>query len=158
MRGEYGFSAIILNGTVGSPPLARGIHDLSPRNRQMPGITPRLRGEYLNDSIYSLTFCDHPPLARGIQESRSLPLSLNRITPACAGNTPGRTGTAVLHEDHPRLRGEYADVLCSFRSSSGSPPLARGILAQLGRVLKPVRITPACAGNTVLPALRPCAS
>ena len=71
------------------------------------------------------------------------------ITPACAGNTRARNFPTPVSEDHPRLRGEYFiddyDTMCD----EGSPPLARGIRNRNSTVLPSMRITPACAGNTL---------
>ena len=50
--------------------------------------------------------------------------------------------------DHPHLRGEYAAAISSRTSSSGSPPLAWGILHHSVDNLQAKRITPTCVGNT----------
>ena len=50
--------------------------------------------------------------------------------------------------DHPRLRGEYCDDVFDASPSSGSPPLARGVLFHLLGLNHLQRITPACAGST----------
>ena len=50
--------------------------------------------------------------------------------------------------DHPRLRGEYFVIFSSAIVTTGSPPLARGILSPDTHTQEPQRITPACAGNT----------
>ena len=46
------------------------------------------------------------------------------------------------------MRGEYVCFHSVIRCMPGSPPLARGILSKYGKLPKPLRITPACAGNT----------
>ena len=55
-----------------------------------------------------------------------------------------------VHQDHPRLRGEYPRRCPCLTKLSGSPPLARGILTDRARGRMENRITPACAGNTEL--------
>ena len=55
---------------------------------------------------------------------------------------------AVLFGDHPRLRGEYQFSAPTLSSSTGSPPLARGVRQANGLMLTTIRITPACAGST----------
>ena len=59
-----------------------------------------------------------------------------------------------FHTDHPRMRGEDFDVREVAVDALGSPPHARGkpvAEVELGRNR---RITPACAGKTVLPTWR----
>ena len=53
-----------------------------------------------------------------------------------------------IHRDHPRLRGEYGKWIRGDRMKLGSPPLARGILSNIGAYAVGTGITPACAGNT----------
>ena len=72
------------------------------------------------------------------------------ITPACAGNTYAFIPLYGVCRDHPRLRGEYYQNMVNFQSRLGSPPLARGILCDNAHINKVDRITPACAGNTVI--------
>ena len=107
LRGEY--NDVTENGIVllGSPPLARGIHDIIAQMIAPPRITPacagntfpiwklystpqdhpRLRGEYspLGDRLAAHP--GSPPLARGIHITDEIRFDPSRITPACAGNT-----------------------------------------------------------------------
>ena len=50
--------------------------------------------------------------------------------------------------DHPRLRGEHDDGLHRPRLHGGSPPPARGALADVVTDQLVLGITPACAGST----------
>ena len=75
------------------------------------------------------------------------------ITPACAGNTTMEATLQLGIRDHPRLRGEYLVSHGFSGSGKGSPPLARGILAVINTDKFGVRITPACAGNTLKKSL-----
>ena len=57
-------------------------------------------------------------------------------------------------QDHPRLRGEYADRATRLPRCFGSPPLARGIHLLTEMVCYSTGITPACVGNTLKMWLR----
>ena len=109
---------------------------------------PRLRGEYERERLNELFDKGSPPLARGIRISPHSKSASNRITPACAGNTPFRRRAGLLCWDHPRLRGEYAELYLKQPQKQGSPPLARGILPAALPIFGAIGITPACAGNT----------
>ena len=71
------------------------------------------------------------------------------ITPACAGNTFLTFLINFVSEDHPRMRGEYLFASAIIAYMAGSPPHARGILPKLAEGAVQIRITPACAGNTL---------
>ena len=73
------------------------------------------------------------------------------ITPAYAGNTRWSLMTVAQSRDHPRLRGEYYQLLWFRQPVPGSPPLTRGIQSALIAYSVPLRITPAYAGNTESP-------
>ena len=147
MRGEYDSALTSVQGTAGSPPLARGIPKRYGRTEEASGITPacagntienhcrgqkygdhpRLRGEYSKLGTYPHQGQGSPPLARGIRRSRVFLSRSSGITPACAGNTHKSLKTLALPRDHPRLRGEYIHRLGGRFRGEGSPPLARGI-------------------------------
>ena len=168
MRGEYDVLDLSQNALIGSPPLARGIQLIPGRRVSAIGITPacagntryisdittvsrdhpRLRGEYYTTWLYQLERAGSPPLARGIPEYINLTCTLDRITPACAGNTIDCRAYRGTSQDHPRLRGEYKNLILYMTVNEGSPQLARGIplLTALGAAT--TGITPACAGNT----------
>ena len=73
-----------------------------------------------------------------------------RITPACAGNTDHLLLGCNVNRDHPRMCGEYRFVFARCFLISGSPPHVRGILRWLRSHQSADRITPACAGNTLV--------
>ena len=77
-------------------------------------------------------------------------LDFRKNTPAYAGNTSDPSSTIPVFRDHPRLRGEYAILISRLTARVGSPPLARGIRQTSGSADCTGRITPACAGNTVI--------
>ena len=168
LRGEYHPAQNFILLGWGSPPLARGIHRQAILSLPNHGITPacagntplirlralwsgdhpRLRGEYQCCGITPNLSVGSPPLARGIQEKVINTIPGFRITPACAGNTAVFSSVSNDNRDHPRLRGEYQSKQTGSLSGGGSPPLARGIPMTQAVCAHPIRITPACAGNT----------
>ena len=109
---------------------------------------PRMRGEHERDPLVPPNRGGSPPHARGTRGSGWAGVHDLGITPACAGNTfdvlPGRSPGL----DHPRMRGEHMQVSPVRMCHHGSPPHARGTLDAVPAALAPLRITPACAGNT----------
>ena len=78
----------------------------------------------------------------------------SRITPACAGSTAVRWSYSWLLWDHPRLRGEHImESAVPSTISHGSPPPARGALGLRRPRHGARRITPACAGSTMVTAM-----
>ena len=109
-----------------------------------------MRGENLTVGTDRLFIIGSPPLARGKPHFQTFSRKFLRITPACAGKTCGVI-TIVMHfRDHPRLRGENSYFFPHIPKSMGSPPLARGKLLQLPTQQELLRITPACAGKTIM--------
>ena len=92
-----------------------------------------------------------PPRVRGTVTPFINNMRDARITPACAGNRSVTPSPRWCKRDHPRVCGEQANRRCSALSPGGSPPRVRGT-AKLSTCSKSgKRITPACAGNSVLP-------
>ena len=60
------------------------------------------------------------------------------------------TPYSVVREDHPRIRGEHRTALACSRVKDGSPPHARGARFTRALGIGTSRITPACAGSTLL--------
>ena len=71
------------------------------------------------------------------------------ITPTCVGNTRVQTESPAFRQDHPHLRGEYQGGYKCSTFSTGSPPLAWGILDDAYKAPTRLRITPTCVGNTL---------
>ena len=94
--------------------------------------------------------CGSPPHARGRPVHRRGGALVCRITPACAGKTQAESLGYVLGADHPRMRGEDELDDSGNRSDGGSPPHARGRLFQHHLPKCEHRITPACAGKTIV--------
>ncbi len=72
------------------------------------------------------------------------------ITPACAGTTEIYKEVRKLDGDHPRLRGNNFTSRNRFGFNMGSPPLAREQLSGALSASLKYRITPACAGTTLV--------
>ena len=72
------------------------------------------------------------------------------ITPACAGKTRTVGCLSTLPKDHPRVCGKNHDSAEQKITQEGSPPRVREKpVTSLSKALGG-RITPACAGKTVL--------
>ena len=167
-RGVYSSALTAVLRTLGSSPLARGLHDHDANGRVLPGIIPARAGFTSTTSRERSRCTDHPrsrgvypeeeldlfleegssPLARGLRRDvPSVPLQ-DRIIPARAGFTRPDGPSRTAKKDHPRSRGVYGAAFHSGEVSVGSSPLARGLLC--GRVRQPLgcRIIPARAGFT----------
>ena len=89
-----------------------------------------------------------PPRMRGKGHRIPLRHPLQGITPAYAGKSSACRRTLSAGWDHPRIRGEKAEMGGFIPRFSGSPPRMRGkVLPDRGRVLG-VGITPAYAGKS----------
>ena len=87
---------------------------------------------------------------RGKDIDKLLNMGGERITPACAGKSYYGPASGVETGDHPRVCGEKFWNLQENSSVPGSPPRVRGKVSI--QPLPPVchRITPACAGKSLL--------
>ena len=150
MRGEYSFPYFLTKSCGGSPPHARGIHQVREAVLVLVGITPacagnthpsfprmfprrdhpRMRGEYTGKLPGIWIWRGSPPHARGILQYRGPFPADQGITPACAGNTCGSFNRSSRRRDHPRMRGEYSWIGFRDFNIRGSPPHARGIHGQ----------------------------
>ena len=152
---------------AGSPPLARGTGVGICAKCLRGGITPacagnstllsfrarqnedhpRLRGEQDFDGPAGVYKVGSPPLARGTVRAGYARAVQHGITPACAGNSPHAQRRPYQCRDHPRLRGEQVANTVAIVIELGSPPLARGTVANRAAEHNINGITPACAGN-----------
>ncbi len=154
----------------GSPPLARERPSPRPLVAIKFRITPACAGKTGEDCFFPFYVKDHPRL-RGKDCWRSLnasprpgspPLARERqtapigeeqhpgITPACAGKTCSDHYLTSIYRDHPRLRGKDLIGINNWLPDSGSPPLARERREFIVIVYSTLRITPACAGKTII--------
>ena len=75
----------------------------------------------------------------------------SRITPARAGNRQNLPQPAWLVQDHPRACGEQAGISIYGMGDAGSPPRVRGTGTRTATWRPPWGITPARAGNSLIP-------
>ena len=91
-----------------------------------------------------------PPRVRGTGQGHIQHHDENRITPACAGNSPSLHLHNEGRKDHPRVCGEQRPPGTPPAAPSGSPPRVRGTGMVFENVVGQTRITPACAGNSMV--------
>ena len=72
------------------------------------------------------------------------------ITPACAGKTLFHHRRSFRRRDHPRMCGKDRSPLLTIIRSPGSPPHVRERRPSSAFAASSSRITPACAGKTVM--------
>ena len=70
-----------------------------------------------------------PPRARGKVFALHLHRLATGITPACAGKREIKYTKETRPGDHPRVRGEKQAALAENQALKGSPPRARGKVA-----------------------------
>ena len=88
------------------------------------------------------------PLVRGKPARTRQPCIHSRIIPACAGQTVLVVPCHDWCPDHPRLCGANEKLILAKAVGIGSSPLVRG-KRDLDEIhVLPVRIVPACAGQT----------
>ena len=135
-------------------PACAGNTEKDTTQRRVREDHPRMCGKYWFIMAKSIKTTGSPPHVREIQTFLSGRTFAYRITPACAGNTGTIQGVTIEGEDHPRMCGKYCVVpnLCWFQQ--GSPPHVREIRKEMPRKTNLSRITPACAGNTIIAITR----
>ncbi|MCU1613179.1 MAG: hypothetical protein JWO98_719 [Frankiales bacterium] len=167
-RGEH--SAADLSGPLrrGSPPRARGAQALAPLGPPMLGLTPagagsthmkggyrrcvrahpRGRGEHAVSLAGVGAAVGSPPRARGARGGTGERGPAARLTPAGAGSTLTRPSRYSGDWAHPRGRGEHPSGATQRKPEQGSPPRARGALADGAMRVAHSGLTPAGAGST----------
>ena len=170
MRGEDHRLTIGKWVAGGSPPHARGRQEEFSVSSIAIGITPACAGKTLPLIVFCRRIRDHPrmrgedrtrlfagielhgspPHARGRHNCRWRRRRTSRITPACAGKTLRAEYSESTSPDHPRMRGEDQHLASNVFLETGSPPHARGRRSGARRGSYRQRITPACAGKTVI--------
>ena len=126
LRGELRVCKLLLDFGFGSSPLARGTQICclitSTDTRFIPAcagnsrsnfsfgssmsVHPRLRGELLLTTTYTIDKHGSSPLARGTLEKITSDAIYARFIPACAGNSKTKARELIEVAVHPRLRGE----------------------------------------------------
>ena len=167
---SFFFGGVALRIVTCPPPLARGTVIVSHVRPSPDRITPacagnsdfailgdkgledhpRLRGEQDDYKAAIRHWQGSPPLARGTVLPPLVLCVLAGITPACAGNSLIMAASHIKSRDHPRLRGEQGTRYTDIVLNVGSPPLARGTANVVKKLIICFRITPACAGNSLV--------
>ena len=170
MRGEDDYSDQSKYLIEGSPPHARGRPERDHRPLGVVRITPACAGKTVRTASLSLDLSDHPrmrgedalrrhndmsnqgspPHARGRRRGPTSGAARWGITPACAGKTRRPRSERGHLPDHPRMRGEDVWLVGWWFFFGGSPPHARGRRVARPPHPRPARITPACAGKTLV--------
>ena len=169
MRGEHSARTRYNYQQIGSSPHARGTR----RSRSLLPVTdriipacagntlrvwnkrggrtdhPRMRGEHTVRRSSLSSPNGSSPHARGTPMKIRRDEGHVRIIPACAGNTFPPTHSDEPRTDHPRMRGEHLSKDRSRAVRNGSSPHARGTPLEERPACPPLRIIPACAGNTM---------
>ena len=172
MCGEKVVSDRIGWSECGSPPRVRGkVEEKSPNELPL-WITPACAGKSPKYNISEGMSEDHPrvcgekgpehmrrgglkgspPRVRGKVSAGDLEYLYKRITPACAGKSEPAFPRAMGCSDHPRVCGEKTHRIASGRKKFGSPPRVRGKGLVFGVGDQVHRITPACAGKSLVNA------
>ena len=154
----------------GSPPRVRGTVLDSLPGEQRRGITPacagnrritmcvwppkrdhpRVCGEQENGVKWVSSGKGSPPRVRGTARGKARAQAEHGITPACAGNRSRPACRRCLTRDHPRVCGEQGFGSNFGTCNIGSPPRVRGTGLFLALWMLCWRITPACAGNSMI--------
>ena len=139
--------------TLGSSPLARGLHDPQPVLVLDHGIIPARAGF---TTLRDRTGCvsrDHPrsrgvyprrtgarrstrgssPLARGLLPTPTIPRATQRIIPARAGFTVSWRRPTIRTSDHPRSRGVYMNAKPYNTDVAGIIPARAGFTRKTDR-------------------------
>ena len=130
-------------------PRSRGVYDLCECGYFRPeGSSPLARG-LRSTGCGRASDAGIIPARAGFTRASSSARRDIRIIPARAGFTDERPGGVPPRGDHPRSRGVYVFVFCSYVCSTGSSPLARGLPPSPPHSGMSGRIIPARAGFTV---------
>ena len=140
-----------LLSACGSPPRVRG----KAGRRRTPtwerGITPACAGKSFQVTPEIATGKDHPRVCGEKSPGGPMFVPSPWITPACAGKRGGLFCLKPLQKDHPRVCGEKSISTSTPTAAPGSPPRVRGKGGCTLRMIRRMRITPACAGKSVPP-------
>ena len=146
MRGEHYVGHSTTSGQEGSSPHARGARHVGDSAKNPVGIIPacagstqgirdlewqeqdhpRMRGEHVGKLSTSHGALGSSPHARGALLELVLVELEAGIIPACAGSTAAVPIKRQVYWDHPRMRGEHAELRHEALGVRGSSPHARG--------------------------------
>ena len=134
--------------SLGSSPLARGLPRRIRSSSSLWWIIPARAGFTPCAGVRAPPRAGSSPLARGLHQRLRVGVDDVGIIPARAGFTGSSRTRLSLRTDHPRSRGVYVPSAVDTGSTSGSSPLARGLLSPTGFGVGWPRIIPARAGFT----------
>ncbi len=151
VRGEHTFRREGI-ATALDHPRVRGEHTFRREGIATALDHPRVRGEHGTTNPDSPAHWGPSPRARGAHCSATVSALSGGTIPACAGSTGGGAWGGRANGDHPRVRGEHADMTERSYQGSGPSPRARGA-RDCQQLLSRLQGTiPACAGSTRSPA------
>ena len=156
--------------TEGSPPRVRGKVIQTGADWVKCRITPACAGKRMKPICSASSPKDHPrvcgekktggqahsygqgspPRVRGKVILPVVNAVIIRITPACAGKSCVALHVEIRIKDHPRVCGEKSVAVIVIVCAPGSPPRVRGKDPEHGSALQQIRITPACAGKSII--------
>ena len=157
---------------TGSSPRMRGKHRRRQLRRRPARIIPAHAGQTTCSEPTNGRRPDHPracgantvptspvlspygssPRMRGKPSTNLDRDDLFRIIPAHAGQTCGPSGRPTPHTDHPRACGANSSGPTDGLAITGSSPRMRGKLSHFKLLDVKLRIIPAHAGQTTIPA------
>ena len=146
--GEYRMAGRVDDSRSGSSPRVRGILVGVVAEDRLARIIPACAGNTAAFNGVKSVVADHPRVCGEYPKRRPVVGPGARIIPACAGNTSMLRTLPLSETDHPRVCGEYPLGTVRPTSWLGSSPRVRGIPPARDDGVRPVRIIPACAGNT----------
>ena len=106
-----------------------------------------MRGKQPYSNLLLAQVLGSPPHARGAGCGKDHWCGCGGITPACAGSSIYKSCLVYQILNHPRMRGEQQRVYPDATATQGSPPHARGAVADRVPWGQHYGITPACAGS-----------
>ena len=109
---------------------------------------PRIRGEHPDGRQATRHQRGSSPHTRGARTFNRQEAERYRIIPAYAGSTSYSSPCRSRSPDHPRIRGEHADLAILIRDDSGSSPHTRGAPSNERNPDANPGIIPAYAGST----------
>ena len=111
---------------------------------------PRVCGEHHRFRSEKIPTYDLPPRVRGARLAIRSIGDAFRLTPACAGSTTTTRPAAMNTSTYPRVCGEHHTPGEGEPDDVDLPPRVRGARCAIAGLRVPERLTPACAGSTLL--------
>jgi len=146
--GQTGTPLTEAEGGKGSSPRVRGRRAVRRSDSLGLGLIPACAGQTPAGSPSWLTRRAHPRVCG----ADSQPLRHRRfrlgLIPACAGQTFSHGGVSSSGGAHPRVCGADFFGNTTSGSSRGSSPRVRGRHSNMRPLEQPLRLIPACAGQT----------